>query len=35
MVYTFCINILIKNTNLWPGQRRVGQLVFYILILFE
>jgi len=27
MAYQFCTNILIKNANLWPGQRRVGQLV--------
>jgi len=29
MVYTFCANIFIKNTNIWPGQRRAGQLVIY------
>jgi len=27
MAYTFCTNIFIKNTNIWPGQRRAGQLV--------
>jgi len=26
MVYTFCTNIFIKNTNLWHGQRRAGRL---------
>jgi len=29
MIYTFCTNIFIKNTNLWFGQRRAGQLVIY------
>jgi len=27
MAYTFCTNIFIKNINIWPGQRRAGQLV--------
>jgi len=28
MVYIFCTGIFIKNTNLWPGQRRAGRLVY-------
>lgn len=27
MSYTFCINIFIKNANVWPGQGRAGQLI--------
>lgn len=30
MAYTFCTNTFIKDTNLWPGQHRGGQLVIYI-----
>jgi len=26
MVYTFCTNMLLKNTNLWDGKRLVRQL---------
>jgi len=32
MVHTFCTNIFNKNSKLWPGQRRAGQLVVYNII---
>jgi len=27
MAYQLCTDIFIKNTNLWPEQRRAGQLL--------
>jgi len=35
MVYTFFTNIFIKNTNLWPEQRRAGHLVEYIILYIK
>jgi len=31
MAYTFFMNIFVKNTNIWPGQRQAGHLVIYKL----